>query len=109
MKNKDEFDDWDYSYLHLDDLLEFLEHHSLTRNVMLHTEYNFDDFKCYGHPTNLQQDWVEIMMCNKIYYAQCLLFVDILEKPKETIWTFLYNVWKAGQYALVHFIQYDIF
>jgi len=73
------------------------------------TEYNFLDFKCYGHPTKLQQDWVEIFICNKIYYVQCLLFVDILEEPKKTIQTFLYIVWKAGQYALVHFMQYDIF
>jgi len=35
--------------------------------------------------------------------------VDITEKPKETIRTYLYNVRKAGQYALVHFMQYDIF
>jgi len=38
-----------------------------------------------------------------------LLFVDILEKPKETIQTLLYKVKKAGQYALVHFMQYNIF
>ena len=73
------------------------------------TEYNFLDFKCYGHPTKLQQDWVEIFIGNKIYYVQCLLFVDIAEKPQETIRTYLYNVQKAGQYALVHFMQYDIF
>jgi len=40
MKNEDVFDDWDNSYFHPDDLLEFLETHSLTSNVMLHTEYN---------------------------------------------------------------------
>ena len=108
-KNEGVFDDWDHSYLHPDDLLEFLESNSLISNVMLYTEYNFLDFKCYGHPTKLQQNWVEIFIGNKIYYVQCLLFVDILEKPKETIQTFLYNVRKTGQYALVHFMQYDIF
>jgi len=45
MKNEDVFDDWDNSYFHPDDLLEFLETHSLTNNVMLHTEYNALDFK----------------------------------------------------------------
>jgi len=35
-KNEGVFDDWNHSYLHPDDLLEFLETHSLTSNVMLH-------------------------------------------------------------------------
>jgi len=48
-------------------LLEFLETHSLISNVMLHTEYSFPDFKCYGHLAKLQQDWVEIMIHNKIH------------------------------------------
>ena len=102
-RNDGVFDDWDQSYLHPEDLLAFLEMHSLTSNVMLYTKYNFPDFKCYGHPTKPQQDWVEIFIANKIYYVQCLLFVDIAEKPKEAIRTYLYNVHKAGQYALVHF------
>jgi len=85
MKNEDVFADWDHSYLHPDVLLEFLESHALTSNVMLYMEYNFPDFKCYGHLAKPQQDWVEIMIHNKIYYAQCLLFVDILEKQKNNL------------------------
>jgi len=96
-KNEGVFDDWDQSYLHPDDLLEFLETNSLTSNFMLYMEYNFPDFKCYGHPTKPQQDWVEIFIGNKIYYVQCLLFVDIMEKPKEAIQTYLYKVHKARQ------------
>jgi len=74
-RNEGVFDDWDHSYLHPDDLLEFLRTNSLTSNVMLYTEYNFPNFKCYGHPTKPQQDWVEILIQNMIYYAQSLLFV----------------------------------
>jgi len=76
---------------------------------MLYMEYNFPDFNCYGHPAKSQHDWVEIMIHNKIYYAQCLIFVDIPEDPEKTIQTFLYKVQKARQYTLVHFMQYDIF
>jgi len=83
--------------------------HSLENNVMICTECNFLDVKCYSHLAKLQQDWVDIMIHYKIYYAQCLLFLDIPEKSKETIQTFLYKVWKAQQYALVHFMQYNIF
>jgi len=44
LKTEDVFADWNNSYLHPDDLLEFSQMHSLTNNIMLHTAYNFLDY-----------------------------------------------------------------
>jgi len=47
-------------YLLEKELKIFLNCNGLTGGgILLHTEFNCDEFKCYGHPISGRQEWVE--------------------------------------------------
>jgi len=75
----------------------------------VHTEYNFDDFKCYGHPISGRQEWVEANINGRIVQVQCLIFCEIFDNLENSIKTELFHVKKPGTYAIVHFMEYNIF
>jgi len=41
--------------------------------------------------------------------VQCLIFCEIYEELKNTIKAELYHVQKPGTYAIVHFLEHNIF
>jgi len=44
-----------------------------------------------------------------ILQVQCLIFWHVLEKMVKSIKTILYNVDEPRTYAIVHFLEYNIF
>jgi len=68
--------------------------------ILLHTEYNFDEFKCYGHPSSGRQEWVEANINGRTFHVQCMIFCEIYRELKNPIKTELYHVKKPGNYIL---------
>ena len=95
-------------YLKTEEIIEFLDNNCL-EGSLLHTEFNHSEFKCYGHPIRGRQDWVEVKIEGHILQVQCLIFCHIPQKLDKTIKTMLYNVDGPGTYAIVHFLEYNIF
>ena len=96
-------------YFKEEDFKIFLNSNGLTRGILLHTEFNCDELKCYGHPISGQQEWVEANLNGRNVLVQCLIFCEIYEELYNPIKTELYHVQKPGTYAIVHFLEYNIF
>jgi len=109
-KNQGDVSKYWRGYLKEDDLKIFLDSNGLSGGgILLHTEYNFDDFKCYGHPISGRQEWVEANINGRIVQVQCLIFCEIFDILENSIKTELFHVKKPGTYAIVHFMEYNIF
>ena len=63
----------------------------------------------YGHPISGRQEWVEANINGRIVQVQCLIFCEIFDNLENSIKTELFHVKKPGTYAIVHFMEYNIF
>ncbi len=95
-------------HLNTEEIIQSLENNCL-EGCLLHTEFNHSEFKCYGHLVKGRQDWVEVKIEDHNLQVQCLIFWYILENPVKTIKTMLHNVDEPSTYAIVHFLEYNIF
>jgi len=75
-----------------EELKIFLNCNGLTGGILLHTEFNSDEFKCYGHPISGRQKWIEANINGRIVQVQCLIFCEIYDDLEIPIKTELYHV-----------------